>query len=58
MAVSISSADVLIECIADSFIGREERGIVVSIYLDPDNEQGSTSNTLYSLEWTSASILR
>ncbi|KAM3084278.1 hypothetical protein ACMFMG_001616 [Clarireedia jacksonii] len=39
--------------------GRQhERGVVVSIYLDPQNERGSTMHTLYNLEWNETPILR
>lgn len=39
--------------------GRDEgRGIVVNTYLDPDNLQGSSNDTLYPLEYSGGAILR
>lgn len=39
--------------------GREDgRGVVVSIYLDPINAQGSTTDTLYALEWSSSALVK
>ncbi|PQE24184.1 hypothetical protein CJF31_00002416 [Rutstroemia sp. NJR-2017a BVV2] len=37
---------------------RHERGVVVSIYLDPDNPVGSTTAALRDLEWDGDPILR
>ncbi|TVY73453.1 hypothetical protein LSUE1_G007726, partial [Lachnellula suecica] len=36
---------------------RERRGMVVSIYLDPENPQYSTTQTISDLEWTGGSLL-
>jgi len=37
--------------------GRQARGLVVSIYLDPRNPLGSTAQTLYDLERNSGPLL-
>jgi len=37
---------------------RHERGVVVNVYLDPDNPVGSTPATLEHLEWHGDPILR
>jgi hypothetical protein len=42
---------------AKCFKGRTGRGKVVTIYLDPENPEGSTENTLYALEWSRNGIL-
>ena len=39
-------------------IGRDTRGMVVSIYLDPENDQGSTRETLVELEWTQGHLVQ
>jgi hypothetical protein len=37
---------------ADPHAGRDKRGVVVTIYLDPENRDGgSTSDILSKLEW-------
>ncbi|KUJ17560.1 uncharacterized protein LY89DRAFT_668872 [Mollisia scopiformis] len=35
----------------------DERGVVVTIYHDPENTQGSTNDTIFPLEWTGAALL-
>jgi len=42
---------------ADVNTGRDGRGKVVSIYLDPDNPGGSTREALRELEWESGHVL-
>jgi len=37
---------------------RGERGKVVTIYLDPENPEGSTPTNIYMLEWTGGSMLQ
>lgn len=34
------------------------RGVISSVYLDPENNLGSTNDTLYHLEWTGEPIFR
>jgi len=39
--------------------GRQhERGVVASVYLDPENPGGSNTTTLHQLEWNGVPILR
>lgn len=38
--------------------GREQRGIVVEIFLDPNNPQGSTSDILFGLEMSGGPLVR
>jgi hypothetical protein len=38
--------------------GRDQRGIVVEIFLDPNNPQGSTSDILRNLEMSEGPILQ
>lgn len=45
-------------CSANYFKGKEGRGIVVSVYRDPDNPEGSTKEALDNLEWSSGSLLK
>ncbi|CZR56496.1 uncharacterized protein PAC_06384 [Phialocephala subalpina] len=35
----------------------DERGVVVTIYIDPENDQGSISETIYELEWGGGALL-
>lgn len=37
--------------------GRDERGLVVDIFLDPENPQGSTVETLHDLEWNEEALV-
>jgi hypothetical protein len=39
-------------------VGLAQRGVVVSIYLDPDNEEGSTQQILEDLELTYDPVLQ
>jgi hypothetical protein len=41
----------------NSVAGLAERGVVVSIYLDPDNEEGSTHQILENLEWACRAVI-
>jgi len=38
-------------------LGRDARGLVVSIYYDPENNDGSTRDALYNLEWNMGALL-
>lgn len=48
----------LASAVIDYVAGQDRRGKVVTIYLDPENPQGSTQTTLHELEWTSGAVLR
>jgi hypothetical protein len=37
--------------------GKDERGLVVDIFLDPENLQGSTVETLHDLEWNGKALV-
>lgn len=55
---ALVNVNIYINYVADYITGREARGMVVTIYLDPENEQGSTFDTLHALEWSRGGILR
>lgn len=41
-----------------SIPGLDERGVVVSIFLDPDNPEGSTWDSIAALEWEGGPLIR
>jgi hypothetical protein len=55
---ALQECTLVVKINADCVIGREQRGMVVTIYLDPENTQGSTPDILMELEWTGAHIIR
>jgi hypothetical protein len=45
------------ESTANIKTGKDKRGIVVEIFLDPENPQGSTPETLHALEWDEEALV-